>query len=53
MSTIQNEKQVKKAKNKKSLVARIMDRLDKKLKEQTKGTGCCDNSNKGKGKPCC
>lgn len=53
MSDAQNEKQGKKARNKKSFIAKIMDKLDKKLEEKSKDTSCCNNSNKGKGKPCC
>jgi len=54
MSAIQNEKQIKKARNKKSFIAKIMDKLDKKLEDRAKGAGCCcNNSNKDKGKPCC
>ena len=49
----ENEKQGKKARNKKSFLAKIMDKLDKKLEDQAKGAGCCNNSNKGKGKSCC
>jgi len=53
MSDKQNEKQGKKAKNKKGFIAKIMDKLDKKLEEQAKGASCCNNSNNDKGKPCC
>lgn len=53
MPAKQNEKQEEKARNKKGFIAKIMDKLDKKLEEQTKGAGCCNDSNKGKGKSCC
>ncbi|MBI4845150.1 MAG: hypothetical protein HY810_01530 [Candidatus Omnitrophica bacterium] len=48
-----NEKNGKKADKKKGFFAKIMDKLDKKLEEKAKGAGCCGNSDKNKGKPCC
>ena len=53
MPARENEKQGKKAKNKKSFFAKIMDRLDKKLEDRAKGASCCNSSNKDKGKSCC
>ena len=53
MSNDQKEKQGNKAENKKGFIAKIMDKLDKKLEKQAKNAGCCDSSNKGKGKSCC
>lgn len=53
MSNGKKEKHGNKAKNKKGFIARIMDKLDKKLEDQAKSAGCCDSSNNGKGKPCC
>ena len=48
-----NENQGKEVKSKKIFFAKLMDKLDKKLEKQAKGAGCCNNSNKGKGKSCC
>ncbi len=53
MPTRQNEKQGEKVNKKKNFFVKIMDKLDKKLEEQAKGAGCCNDSNKGKGKSCC
>ena len=52
MSSGQNEKQEKKVNKKKNFFVKMMDKLDKKLEEQSKGTSCCANSNKDKGKSC-
>ena len=39
-------------KKKKGFIARIMEKLDKKLEEKSKSSGCCSSS-KNKGSSCC
>ena len=53
ISNRQKEKHGDKTKDKKGFIAKIMDKLDKKLEDQAKSAGCCDSSNKGKRKSCC
>ena len=53
MSISQNEKQGKKVKNKKSFVAKILDKLDKKMEEKSKKSSCCGSSDKDKSSSCC
>ena len=53
MSDKQNEEQGKKAENKKGFITKLLDKLDKKLEKQATVPGCCGDSNKDKGKPCC
>ena len=37
---------------KKSFIAKLLDRLDKKMQEKAKNTSCC-SSDKSKGGKCC
>lgn len=49
---MENEKRGNEIK-KKNFFEKIMDKLDKKLKEKSKSTGCCNSSNKDNKKTCC
>jgi len=41
-----------KQEKKKGFIARLMEKLDKKLEEKSKSAGCCSSS-KDKGSSCC
>ncbi len=48
-----NKKQTNKTKGKKGFIAKVIDKLDKKLEEKAKKTPCCDKSDKKGGSSCC
>ena len=45
-------KSIESKEKKKGFIARLMEKLDKKLEEKSKTNGCCSAS-KGKGPSCC
>jgi len=38
---------------KKGFLARLIEKLDKKMEEKAKTKPCCEDKNKDKEKPCC
>ena len=49
-----NENHVPEKKGKKkSLLARLLEKLDKKMEEKSKCGCCCSDKDKPKGPPCC
>ena len=43
----------KKEQKQKGFIARLLDKLDKKLENKSRQTPCCCDSKKEKGKSCC
>ena len=53
MMDTQKEKQKSATGKKKGFFGKIMDKLDKKLEDQAKNSGCCGDPENGKNKSCC
>ena len=42
-----------KSEKKKSFLGKLIEKLDKKMKEKSEAKSCCGNKGKDKAKPCC